>query len=169
MASMYRLVRAWVLPVAPVTDLYGVQWVMVSTGDIVEVSSWEVIIEEVIVEEASASTGDELLNEVVAIVQWSGDLEEQDDISSHTKEQACVQPDGNYDHPLLVSWNDTLTATTRGYAKLRNFIHYVVFVSDGTKYYFYHDCSDGISTSVQDLSGWPAVLSALRDGQIYLQ
>gem|GEM_PF-4470685 len=47
-------------------------------------------------------------------------------------------------------------------------MHYVVFVSDGSKYYFYHNCSTNAATNARVLSDTPLSRVVLRSGQVYL-
>lgn len=69
----------------------------------------------------------------------------------------------------MVDRTDGLTATTRGYTRLRNFIHYVVFVSDGTKYYYYYNCDTGTSTNAQNVTNTIYTSVVSENGQVYLR
>lgn len=114
------------------------------------------------------------LDTTVAIMQWSG-IETPTTSSTNTnnseitKDQACKWWDGNFETSLQVGRNDASTARTSGYGKLRNFLHYIVFVSDGSKYYFYHNCANGVATNVQNITNTADTKIIISNGQVYLQ
>ena len=113
------------------------------------------------------------VEQTAAMIRSSGDLAPisgTDVLASvwwDSKELACTKPNGSYTTPLLVSWSETLTAKTKSYIKLRNFIHYVVEVSNGEKYYFYHNCSNGVATVAKRVYGNTQI--AISNWQIYFK
>lgn len=198
MACMYWMIRTNVVSITPlaydpyghIADLSGsviVSWdndYDILTGVAVTgtttsgslttwtISSWQ--------QELSwaATTG---IDETIAIMQqsWSQSVWENDSskadtttstaIVSHTKEYACSQSNGSYSNPLRVWWNDVLTASTRGYVKIGSFLHYVVNVSNGTRYYFYHNCTTGIAKNAQNLTNTKLTRVVLSAWKVYLR
>lgn len=181
MACMYWMVRSGALVIEPiyrgslvatsgaVIESVVDTWSPITTG---EVMSGDVLsgsmVDTWVVQSGEVVSGDQTaLDDTVAIIQWSGDTTTSDWSSSDTKDVACVKADGMYDTPLIVWWNDVLTARTTSYIKLRNFLHYIVEVSNGEKYYFYHNCNNGIATSVRRIYGNEQL--TLSNWQIYFR
>ena len=185
---MYWLVRSGALTIDPVfkydeavsltgSAMSGDIVDVISTGD---VTTWSLVTGDVVSGSiADAVSGDEVdLNTTVALMTGSGDgvlpvdgatTTTSSSTLSRSKETACQWSEGNFDNPLQVTWNAAATATTRGYAKLRNFLHYVVFVSDGTKYYFYHNCDTGVATNAQNVTSTVTTKIVSLQGQVYLR
>lgn len=181
MACMYWMVRTGALVVdpmyrgslvaAPVVESVVNIWT-VASGDVMDgdvlsgavVDSWALQSGEPVSSETTA------LDDTVAIIQWTwSEIPTDTSSASDTKDVACAKPDGNYETPLVVWWNDVLTATTTSYAKRGLFLHYVVFVSNGEKYYFYHNCSNGIATNAQNVTSTAINRVVLSNGQVYLR
>lgn len=179
MACMYWLVRSGALTITPIFD--G-SVVVQNTG------STNTFIDTGIVDEQTGSvvswanttgvvvdSGQISVEQTAAMIQWSGDLATgsgaamMSDTSSvgDSKEVACAKANGSYNTPLLVSWNETLTANTTSYIKLRNFLHYIVNVSNGERYYFYHNCSNGVATAAKRVYGTTSI--AISNWQIYFK
>lgn len=184
MACMYWMVRSGALVIEPIYRGSSVTtsdvvvepmvdtWSPITTG---EVMSGDVLsgsmVDTWVVQSGEVVSGDQTaLDDTVAIIQWSGESDlATTSSSSDTKTVACTKSDGNYNNALIVWWNDVLTATAKSYVKRGSFLHYVVNVSDGSKYYFYHNCSNGTATNVQNLTATNVTRIVLSNGQVYLR
>lgn len=181
MACMYRLVRAGLLDIKVIGDRNDTE-VIVTTGVIITGQTTGIIdLSATGTSVMSGNTNTGTTQPITGQVSTGQTLQDtwavkqepivQEPVQpvSVSKETACAQGDGTYSTPLQVSWNDTLTATTVSYSKLRNYIHYVVLVSNGQKYYFYHNCSTGVPTNVQNVTATDYTRAVWSNGQIYLR
>ncbi len=177
MASMYWLVRSGALMITPIFDTSSVvKSDVASTNTFIDTgiehtgnaSLWA----NTVATGAIADTGISV-EQTAKMIQWSGDLTPTPGSTTSVvlvgdaKEVACAKPNGTYNVPLLVSWNEVLTAKTTSYIKFRNFIHYVVEVSNGEKYYFYHNCTNGLATAAKRVYGTTSI--AISNWQIYFK
>ena len=178
MACMYWLVRSGALMITPIFDWSVTPQITSSSNTFIDtgiadeytgaVTSWS---------SASGGVVDSgvSVEQTASMIQWSGDLTASSGVAivsdtsaaGDSKEVACTKPNGSYNTPLLVSWNETLTAKTTSYIKLRNFLHYIVNVSNGERYYFYHNCSNGVATAAKRVYGTTQI--AISNWQIYFK
>lgn len=195
MACMYWMIRTNVVSVSPLaynpydhiaTDSgMTITWevvVSVVTGDVSTgtVVSGAMVTWSLLSWQQSGSVVGTGIEETVAIMQQSWSVSTGDEgssvaptptvnTSSHTKEYACAQPTGTYTNPLRVWWNNILTASTRGYIKVGSFLHYVVNVSNGTRYYYYHNCTTGVAKNAQNLTNTKLTRVVLSAWKVYLR
>jgi len=121
-------------------------------------------------------SGDASVDDIVAVFSGWNDIIDTDTTipttntaSTQTKAQACAQADGNYPNLLSVFWSDTVTASTKWYLKTNGVLHYIVNVSNGTKFYYYYVCSTGASTQAKNLTNTATSKVVLSNGQVILQ
>jgi hypothetical protein len=193
MACMYWMVRTNIISVSPLA-YNPYDHIATDSGAII---TWEVIVSAVTGDVSTGAmisgaivtwsllswqqsgnvvgTG---IDETVAIMQQSWSTSTGDETPSvpssvstlsHTKEYACAQPTGIYTNPLRVWWNNVLTASTRGYIKVGSFLHYVVNVSNGTRYYYYHNCVTGVAKNAQNLTNTKLTRVVLSAWKVYLR
>lgn len=151
-------------------DTSGVQ-ITTTTGDMTTGST---------IDTGVIISGDTSVEDIVAVFEWSGQevvvetppIETSignTNVATQTKTKACTQPDGTYPNPLSVFWSDTVTASTNGYLKHNGVLHYIVNVSNGTKFYYYYVCNTALGTQVKNLTNTKITKTVLSNGQVILQ